>query len=58
MHLMTDYLVATFLMVSPWLFGFGNRSATATLTLVLAGFLVGGTTLMTEPRGRPRKVMV
>jgi hypothetical protein len=57
MHLMTDYVVAIFLVVSPWLFGFSNRSATATLTLMLAGFLVGGTTLMTQPRGRPRKVM-
>jgi SPW repeat len=57
MHLMTDYLVAIFLVVSPWLFGFSNRSAMATVMLVLAGFLVGGTTLMTEPRGRPRKVM-
>jgi hypothetical protein len=57
MHLMMDYLVAVLLVVSPWLFRFSDRSATATLTLVLAGFVVAGTTLMTEPRGRPRSVL-
>ena len=57
MHLMTDYLVATFLVIAPWLFGFSDRVATATVALVIAGLVVAGTTLMTEPRGRPRKVM-
>jgi hypothetical protein len=57
MHLMNDCVVAAFLVVSPWLFGFSGRFSTATIALVIAGFLVAGTTLMTETRGRPRNVM-
>jgi hypothetical protein len=56
MHLMTDYLVAAFLVISPWLFDF-SRLTTAMVTMVVTGLLVGCTTLMTEPRGRPRNVM-
>jgi hypothetical protein len=56
MHLKTDYIVGAFLIASPWLFGFSQVSiATATLTVV--GLLVIGLTAMTEPRGRPRKIM-
>ena len=53
MHLMTDYVAAAFLVFAPWLFGFGQH-VTPTITLVVAGGLVGGVTLLTEPRGRPR----
>lgn len=56
-HLMADYGLAALLLASPWLFGFSNRSQMATITVVVAGCLVGGTTLMTQPRGRPRNVM-
>jgi hypothetical protein len=56
-HLMADYVLAAFLLVSPWLFGFSDRSQMATIMVVIAGCLVGGTTLMTQPVGRPRKVM-
>jgi hypothetical protein len=56
MHLMADYIVAAFLVISPWLFGFGDRFVVPTATLVVAGFWVGVTTLMTAPRGGHREV--
>ena len=56
MHLMTDYVVGVLLIAAPWVFGFsGVRVAVMTLTVV--GLLVLGMTAMTEPRGRPRKIM-
>jgi hypothetical protein len=57
MHLMTDYVVAAFLLVSPWLFGFSDRSRIATILMIVAAAVVGATTWMTQPVGRPRKVL-
>ena len=57
MHLMADYAVGLFLLASPWLFGFSDRSRDATITVIVVGILVLGVTMMTEPRGRPRKVL-
>jgi hypothetical protein len=57
MHLMADYGLAAFLLVSPWLLGFSGRSQMATILVIAAACVVGGTTLMTQPAGRPRKVL-
>jgi hypothetical protein len=56
MHLAADYVIGVLLAVSPWLFGFANRSSTAMITMLVAGIFVLATTAMTEPRGRPRHV--
>jgi hypothetical protein len=56
-HLMTDYFMAVALAISPWLFGFANRSRVATIALVVSGILIFGVTIMTQPRGRPRNLM-
>jgi SPW repeat len=56
MHLMTDYVVGAFLIASPWLFGF-SAVRMPTLTLTVVGLLILGLTTMTQPAGRPRKIM-
>ena len=55
-HLMTDYLVGVFLLAAPWLFGF-SAVGVPTITVTVVGLLVLGLAVMTQPAGRPRKVM-
>lgn len=56
MHLMNDHVVGAFLLAAPWLFRF-SALRVPTLTLTVVGLLVLGLTAMTQPAGRPRKVM-
>jgi uncharacterized membrane protein YtjA (UPF0391 family) len=56
MHLMADYVVGLFLIGAPWFFGFSELRV-PTITHVVVGILVLGSTAMTQPAGRPRKVM-
>lgn len=46
-HGMLDYVVGLLLIASPWLFGFSDVSY-ATWTIVVAGILVLGQTIMTD----------
>src|SRR5947208_15389173 len=49
-HLMTAYIVAIFLLTSPWLFGFSHRFQTASIVVAFVGIAVCGLTAMTQPR--------
>jgi len=57
MHLMSDYVVGIFMLLSPFLFGFYDDSLTATILMIVMGVVAVGTAAMTQPRGRPREVM-
>jgi hypothetical protein len=56
MHLMADYILAMFLVSSPWLFGFDARPIAGTVTAIVMGLLAFGVALMTQPRGRARNL--
>ena len=49
MHLLTDALIGIFLVVSPWIFGFGDEGANAWLPFVLIGIAEIGAAAMTKP---------
>jgi len=57
MHLMADYVIGIFMLLSPFLFGFYDDSRTATILMIVMGVVAVGTAAMTQPRGRPREVM-
>jgi uncharacterized membrane protein YtjA (UPF0391 family) len=57
MHLMTDYVVGIFMVLSPFLFGFYNDSGAATILMIAMGLVAVAAAYMTQPRGRPREVM-
>src|SRR4051794_35929285 len=52
MHLMANYLIGAFLIVSPFVFGISSRSMTATIVLLLMGVTGLLAAAITEPRGR------
>jgi hypothetical protein len=56
MHLMADYVIGVFLVISPFVFGISSRSMTATIVLLLMGITGLLAATMTEPRGRPREL--
>jgi hypothetical protein len=57
MHLMADYVVGIFMLLSPFLFGFYNDSRAATILMIAMGLIALAAAYMTQPRGRPREVM-
>jgi hypothetical protein len=48
-HLMTDYVIGAFTLVSPWLLGFHNAPANAWVPHVIVGLLILGQAVMTDP---------
>jgi hypothetical protein len=52
-HLMVDYLMGPLLAISPWLFGYGDRTEVV-VPFVIIGVMVLGQALMTEPTPRGR----
>jgi uncharacterized membrane protein YtjA (UPF0391 family) len=55
-HLMTDYFVGLFVIGAPWFFGF-SKLRVPMMTHLIVGLLVLASTAMTQPVGRPRKLM-
>jgi hypothetical protein len=54
MHLMTDAVLGIFLVVSPWLFGFGDEGVNAWLPFVLIGLGALGAAALTDPVSHER----
>lgn len=54
MHLMADAVVGVFLVIAPWLLGFGDEGTNAWLPFVAIGVAEIGTALMTETVPRRR----
>jgi hypothetical protein len=52
MHLMADAVLGVFLVISPWLFGFGDEGANAWLPFVVIGLLELGAAAMTDPESQ------
>jgi hypothetical protein len=52
-HLVSDYVVGPLLALSPWIFGYGDRSDVV-VPFVIIGVLVLGQALMTDPHPRGR----
>jgi len=57
MHLMADYVISIFMLLSPFLFGFYDDSRTAMILMIAMGMIGLAAAYMTQPRGRPREVM-
>jgi hypothetical protein len=55
-HLTTDYVMGLFIIGAPWFFGF-SKLRVPTMTHLIVGLLVLALTAMTQPVGRPRKLM-
>jgi hypothetical protein len=58
MHLTADYVIGALLVIAPWIFGIAARSTSAAVAPVIFGLVIIGTSMMTQPRGRPRNLAI